>query len=239
VYFALQSFLRLLSRASEVRMMKAFDLKHMERRSWRLLQKDGLTDALFGTIFLSAAVVGVLDHVQVADGLRIAALAAIQFGGVIGMILLRKRYVTPRLGRVKFAPQRVRRTNALRVFLGICVGMTVLLVVLTTLSGRLGFTLFGDLSSLGVWLVISAVILVPIGALAYVLEYPRLLLYGTFLSVAEFLHVVVDLPERLPFAATYIHSLISLIAFTVGISISLRFIRLTPKPEFGEKGGSS
>jgi len=214
--------------------MKALDLKSMERQSWKLLQQDGLTDILFGAIFLSAAVVGVLDETPVADGIRIAVLAAIQFGGVIGMILLRRRYVAPRLGRVKFAAQRVRRTRMMRGFLALCVAVTILLVVLTSLSGKLGFAPFGNLGALGVWLVISAVILVPIGAIAYFLEYPRLLLYGMFLSLAEFLHVVVELPEQLPFAAAYVQGLFSLIAFATGITIFVRFLRSTPKPEIHE-----
>ena len=215
--------------------MRALDLKSIERRNWRMIQRDGLTDALFGAIFLASAVVGVLDQTDVADGFRIAALAIIQFGGVLAMILVRRRYVTPRLGRVKYAPRRVRRTHVLRAILAVCVAITVALVVLTTLSHRLGFTLFGSLDGIGVWLLISAIVLIPIGAIAYVMEYPRLLLYGAFLSAAEFMHIVVEFPKRVPFGASYVYGTFSIVAFAIGITIFTRFLKSTPRPEAVEE----
>jgi len=211
--------------------MNALDLQSMERRSWRLFQRDGLTDALFGAIFLASAVVGILDQTSIADGIRIATLIVIQFGGVLAMILLRKRYVMPRLGRVKYAPRRVRRTRIMRTFLAVCIAITVLLVVLTRLSGTLGFDIFRNMGGFGVWLLISAVVLVPIGAIAYFMEYPRLLLYGGFLSIAEFMHVVVELPKRVAFGAAYIYGAFSIIAFAIGITIFVGFLRSTPRPD--------
>ena len=216
--------------------MKALDLKSIERGSWRLLQQDGLTDALFGAIFLSSAVVGILAEMAVADGFRIAALAIIQFGGVFAMILLRKKYVTPRLGLVKYSPRRVRRTHVMRTVLAICVAITVFLVLLTRFSGELGFTIFGNLGGIGVWLLISAIVLVPIGAIAYFLEYRRLLLYGGFFSAAEFMHVVVAFPDRVPFGAAYVYGTFSIIAFAIGISIFVRFLKATLRPDTFEGG---
>ena len=95
--------------------MKALDLHGIERKSWRMLQRDGLTDALFGVIFLAGAVVGILDRVDVPDWTRIATLSAIQLSGVITMLLLRKRIVAPRLGRVKYSPRRMSQTRTARL----------------------------------------------------------------------------------------------------------------------------
>jgi len=219
--------------------MKALDLQRIERKSWRMLHRDGLMDALFGVLFLAAAVVGILDQTTVPDALRIVALVVIQFSGVLAMTLLRRRCVAPRLGRVKYAPQRVKRMKSLRILLASCVAVTALLVVLTALSGRLGFSFLGDIGGLHVWAIITAVVVVPIAGLALFLDYPRLLIYAGLFSAVEFLHVVVELPKRVPFGAAYAYGAASIIAFAIGIPIFLRFLRTTPRVETTEGGDSN
>ena len=211
--------------------MTTLDLHGIERKSWRVAQRDGLTDCLFGVIFLAAAVIGILDRTSVSSGARIAILVAIQFSGAAATIWLRKRHVAPRLGRVKYAPRRVRQARAVRVFLGACVAFTVFLVVLTALSDRLGFRIFGDVGKLGAWAIIAAVIIVPISGLALFLDYPRLMVYAGLLAGAEFLHIVINLPSRVPYANAYAYGVASLVAFAIGVPIFVRFLRETPRPE--------
>jgi hypothetical protein len=220
--------------------MKDLGLKGIERQSWRMLQRDGLMDALFGVIFLAAAVIAVLDRTNVSEGFRIAVLAVIQLSGAAALIWIRKRCVVPRLGRVKYAAARVRSSRTLRILLAVCVLFTVFLVILTALSNRLGFRFIGDVSGLGVWLIISGVIFVPIAGMALFLEYPRLLIYAGLLSAVEFLHVVVRLPERMPYASAYTYGAASIVAFAVGVPIFVRFLQRTPRPalepEEGDRG---
>jgi hypothetical protein len=217
--------------------MRVLDLQRIERRSWRMLQQDGLMDALFGVLFLAAAVVGILDQTTAPDWVRITTLVVIQFSGVAAMTLLRRRYVTPRLGRVKYSSRRVRNLRTLRLLLAACVLLTVALVVLTALSNRLGFTLFGDVGKLGTWLVISAVVFLPIAGIAFFLDYPRLLIYAALLSAAEFLHIVVELPKRVSYGGAIVYGIASVIAFFIGIPIFVRFLRGTPRMETVEGGG--
>lgn len=216
--------------------MRSMGLRSIERNSWKLLQQDGLMDALFGVLFLAAAVVAVLDQTTVADWVRIATLVTIQFGGVIAMIWMRWRYVAPRLGRVKYAQQRTKKMRPLRTLLAICVAITVALVALTALSNRLGLTLLGDMGGVGVWLLVTAIVFVPIGAIAYFLEHPRLLLYAGLLSGAEFFHIVVNSPSRTPYGGAYTYGLASVIAFAVGIPIYVRFLRRYPRAEVNAEG---
>jgi len=218
--------------------MEALNLQGIERKSWRMLHQDGLMDCLFGVIFLAAAVVAVLDQATVPDWVRMTTLMVIQASGVAAMVLLRRRFVAPRLGRVKYARRRVRRMGRLRVLLAVCVLVTAALVALTALSGRLGFTLLGNVGGLGVWLLISAVVFVPIGGIAIVLDYPRLLVYAGLLSGAEFLHIVVELPTRVPYGGACAYALASAIGFSIGIPIFVRFLRTTPHPEVEPEGGS-
>ena len=203
-----------------------------------MYQRDGLMDCLFGVIFLAAAIVAILDQTSVPEWARIAVLVTIQFSGVAAVTLLRRRLVAPRLGRVKYAPRRVRQLRTLRTLLAVCVLATAALVTLTALSSRLGFTLIGNVGGLGVWLLISAVVFVPVSGLALILDYPRLLIYAGLLSAVEFLHIIVELPTRVPYGGAYAYGLASAIAFSVGITIFVRFLRTTPRPELGSEAGS-
>ena len=214
--------------------MEALNLQGIERKSWRMLQQDGLMDCLFGVIFLAAALVAVLDQMPVPDWARITTLMVIQFSGVAVMTLLRRQLVAPRLGRVKYARRRVRQIGRLRVLLAVCVLATAVLVALTALSNRLGFTLLGNVGGLGVWLLITAVVFVPVAGLALVLDYPRLLVYAALLSGVEFLHIVVELHDTVPYGGAY--GLASVIAFSIGIPIFVRFLRTTPRSDLESEG---
>jgi hypothetical protein len=210
--------------------MGELDLRGIERRSWRMSRQDGLLDALFGVIFLAAAVVAILDQTPVPPAARIASLCAIQFSGVGAVVWIRRRYVAPRLGYVKYSPQRRRSRITLRNMLAICVAATTALVVLTALSDRIGLHLIGDL---GAWGTITAVVLVPIGAIAFFLDYPRLLIYAGLLSGVEFLHIVVGLPSRVPYAGAYAYGAASVVAFAIGIPIYVSFLRRFPRMPVG------
>ncbi|MCX6093902.1 MAG: hypothetical protein NTY63_03660, partial [Candidatus Bipolaricaulota bacterium] len=168
-----------------------------------------------------------LDKLSSASWIRIVTLTAMAFSGVAVVSWMRKRYVTPRLGRAKFSAERARRTRAMRIMLAACVAATVALVALTALSPRLGIELPGDL---GAWLIISAVILVPVGGLAVFLDCPRLLVHGGLFVVVEFLHIVVRFPDRVPFGGIIAYGAAACISLTVGISVYIHFLRVVSRP---------
>ena len=207
--------------------MDSIRLHDIERKSWKTLQRDGLTDIVFGLMLVAAAIVGVLDEFGAADWVRIATLAVVAFS-VAGVVTwMRKRYVTPRLGRVKFSASRVRQTRAMRIMLAACVLATSSLVVLTALSQPLGISFPGDL---GTWLIISAVILVPVAGLAFFLDCPRLLVHGGLFVIVEYLHVVVHLPSRVPFGAVIAYGGSACVSLSVGITVYVRFLRAAARP---------
>jgi len=210
--------------------MRTLDLRSLERSSWRLFQQDGLTDALLGMICLAAAVVAVLECAEVASGIQTAIMLGIPLSGVSTMIWIRKRYVKPRVGRVKYAASRLRKVRRLQAVLVLCVASTVALVVLTMVSDVLEIPWFTGVGALGAWISITAII-IPIGTLAFFLDSPRLLVYATLLSGAEYLHILVRLPDRVPYAAAYVYGAISLTALTVGITAYVRFVRRCPRQD--------
>ncbi|MDD5263950.1 MAG: hypothetical protein PHU43_03845 [Candidatus Bipolaricaulis sp.] len=207
--------------------MDSIRLRDIERKSWRTYQQDGLTDVQFGGLMLAAAMVAVLDQLGAPPWARIVTLTVLAFLEVAAIVWMRRRYVAPRLGTVKFAPWRVRRTRAMRIMLAACVLATASLVVLTSLSKGLGIALPGDV---GAWLIVSAVILVPVGGLALFLDYPRLLLHGGLFVVVEFLHIVAKLPSRFPFGGAIAYGTAACVSLAVGIGVYVRFLRVVPRP---------
>jgi len=119
-----------------------------------------------------------------------------------------------------------------------CVAVTFILVLLTALSSRLGFSIFGRTSALSTWAIITAVIMIPIGGLAYYHDYPRLMLHGSLFVIAEFLHIVVGLPDMCAPSASLVFGIGSLISFGIGIPIFIRFLRTVPKISIDAFGDS-
>jgi len=217
--------------------MQPINLTDLERRSWRAMNQDGLLDILFGFMLLGASVSALVGLCEPPDWLRIVSLSAIQFGGVFWMIWARRRYVVPRVGHVKFSERRVRKTRITRMLLAACVGVTVLLVVLTALSSRLGFSFIGEAGAWGAWGVISAVILVPIAAIAVFLDVPRLVLHGSLFVLVEFFLVVVGLEDASRVAPALLYGAASAISFSIGIPIFVRFLRNVPRASLPKNGG--
>jgi len=207
--------------------MESIRLRDIERKSWRSQQQGGLIDIQFGIMLVAAAVLAALDEIPMASWVRIVTLSVIASFGAALTYWMRKRYVLPRLGRVKFSTDRVRRTRMMGIMLAACVLLTSSLVVLTALSNRLGVALPGDV---GAWLVISAVILVPVAGLAFFLDCPRLFVHGGLFAVVEFLHVVVHLPTRVPFGGVIAYGAAACVSLAVGIGVYIHFLRVVPRP---------
>ena len=219
--------------------MTSIRLQDIERQTWRMTNKDGLLDILFGFMLLGACISALVGLWGKPDWVRMVSLITIQFGGVGFMIWMRRREVLPRIGHVKFAARRARRTRSMRIMLAACVAVTALLVAVTALSGRLGFSFLGDTSALTAWAVITAVIMVPIGGMAIFLDFPRLLLHGSLFVAAEFCLVVIGLEDITPLAAPVVFGLGSVISFSIGIPIFARFVRSVPRVTADDLGSSN
>jgi hypothetical protein len=214
--------------------MQSLRLHDIERNTWRMMHRDGLMDVLFGFMLLGACVSALVGILGQPEWLRLLTLVVIQFGGVAFMVWMRWREVAPRIGRVKFSSRRARQTRTMRIILGVCVAVTVLLVVATTLSNRLGFSWFGTASAWTAWLTITAVLMIPIGALALFMDYPRLLLYGALFVAVEFCLIVLELDDTVTYAEPILYGAGSLIGFSIGIPVFVRFLRLVPRHEVEE-----
>jgi hypothetical protein len=107
------------------------DLKDLERKAWTSFFQDGLMDIYLGLLLFILALVS-----TVLQGMSSAWLRYTIYFALIGAAFLAfwagRRYITiPRLGRVKFGPERRRKRTRLAVVMSMFVLLNVLLIFLT------------------------------------------------------------------------------------------------------------
>ncbi len=217
--------------------MASIRLQDIERHSWRMANRDGLLDILFGFMLLGASISALVGLWDTPDWLLMVTLSVIQFGGVGFVIWMRRREVVPRLGRVKFSKNRVNRTRRMRIFLAACVAVTLLLVLMTIYSDKLGIAPGVAASGWVAWATISAVILVPISVIAVFLDYPRLVLHGSLFVIVEFCLIILGLEDASPAVPPLLFGGGSLISFSIGIPIFVNFLRTVPRVAVDDLGG--
>ncbi len=216
--------------------MTSLRLEEIEKNSWRMMNRDGLLDILFGFMFLGACLSAFVSISGQPDWLHLLTLVIIQFSGVAFLVWMRRREAAPRIGRVKFSERRVRKTRTMRIVLGACVAATILLVAVTSLSGRLGFSWFGTSSAWTAWLMITAVLMVPISAIAVFLDYLRLILYGGIFVVIEFCLIVLRMEDITAYAAPILYGAGTLISLSIGIPVFVRFLKSVPRNDMEGDG---
>ena len=196
----------------------------LERRMWRMQQQDGLLDLFLGVAILALGLAAMVEGLGGGKAARLATLCGIQFSAALAMGWARRRWTRPLIGTVKFAPHRRQRLLRMQWILGGSVVATAALVLLTMWANRIRPGMLGDL---GVWapaLTSAAVILVPLGAMAVILDVPRLWAHGILVSSAVAASVAVAVPP-IPFFETVLFGVAGLFSCAVGLTVLFRFLR--------------
>ena len=142
------------------------------------------------------------------------------------ILLLGKKYVTqPRMGFVKFGPERKKKKKKLTVFLGLNVVVTIIALILTMVGFLQQLAIPGFIFMLAVGLIF---VTLPFSAIAYFLQLKRLYLYaligGLGLSFSEILFPITGSPIN----DFIIFGGIGLIITVTGLTIFIRFLRDYP-----------
>ena len=206
--------------------MKNLGLHRLESKSWRANQQDGLFDLFFGILFLGLGMGSLAEWLGGAEIVNLLVLMGIQFGGALLLWLGRRRYTAPRVGRVLFAAPRKRRIRTTRIVLGACVAVTATIVVLTAVAGRSGGLFAGSISRYTVSATASVLVFLPLAAIAYFQEFPRVLVHAGLFAAAEFGGTVLERLDGVPFPCTIAFGAAALISATIGIVIFTRFMRI-------------
>ena len=187
-------------------MSDMFNLRHVERRAWRLYFEDGLWDIFLGLLFLGGGLRSLTGNLWYY--LLIAA-------GVL-VVILGKRWITlPRLGQIQFSPQRQQRGNVVRIEALVVLLLTAVIFILLVMGV--------DLSGLPVsWLF---VVMVPgiFLLMAYMLDFTRLYGYTVLVAIFTVLGEFVGNPQ-----AAWAQIIAGLVPLAVGIVLLVRFLRRYP-----------
>lgn len=212
--------------------MPDLDLQRIESRTWRVTQRDGLFDLFFAVIFLGLSMSQLADALFGREFVALGLLVGVEALGVGGLCLGRRLITRPRLGVVRFAPFRKRRLRAMRVFLALCVAATIAVVVMTGLASG-GFA--RPVTRTTVSAVAAALILVPLAAIAYVQEFPRLLVHAMLFVAAEFGGTWLESTGGVPFPRAVTFGVAFAVSAVLGTVLFVRFLRETRVPEGADR----
>jgi len=157
-------------------MQSPVSLKSAERKAFQSTFSDGLWDVFIGFFALEFAIAPLLSK-SLGDFWSSAVFLPV-FGAVyLGIWLIRKNVVAPRIGTVSFGKVRRQKLQKFSLIMLIANIVIFVLGIIVALNFR-RLPGFGIASFLGLFL------LVAFSAAAYVLDYTRLYIYGLMLFAA-------------------------------------------------------
>ena len=211
-------------------MTTSLNLKEIERKAFRSVHQDGLWDIYIGGIILSMTVFANPD-----DGENFTPQRLVLY--MLGMLVFgiifwggKKYLTTPRLGQVKFGPQRKRRSLTMTIILAGIVLLQVLFVAGTALLRS--HPDWGRQLDLGLSdpdygrLLVAAIGALFVGPsmtlIAFFTDFPRGYYIAFMLSLAVF--ALVWFGEAVYLIAA------SLLIIIPGVVLFVRFLRSHPLP---------
>jgi len=176
-------------------MSETIDLKSLEKKAWRSTFQDGLWDIYFGLIIMGLGLAPLGRFLGLPETIGVLMLVFSWDMAAMLIMFLGKRFITkPRIGYVKFGKIRKKRNKLLAVFLGINVGLTVIIFIFTLL-GMFQLSLPGYMVMLVIGLLF---ITTPFSFIAYFIQLKRVYLYallgGFGLFFSELLDPILDAP---------------------------------------------
>jgi hypothetical protein len=213
----------------------SMSLKEAERKAYRLsTSQDGLYDIFIGAYIALLSITPWLDE----NGLRSPwnVFLALVLGLLIflGVLLIKKFVVAPRIGQVRYGSERKKRLQRLLIGMTVIFLLTVGLFGMTLraiyfgepiFNGSIGWSLQLDMVHTFAGIFIFALFSV----IGYMLDYVRLCFYGFLFGfgyvVSTALQDITGNPFYWPWAIS------GLVAVILGLIIFLRFLRAYPLPQ--------
>jgi hypothetical protein len=204
--------------------MDTSDQKQIERRVFTSFFQAGIMEAFTGIFLLQLGLPALFSRSGFGD-LESALLALpIALILLVVVFLVRRFVIVPRLGHVKFLPERRRRISKL-----------IIVPILTLAAGAVAGHVFAENPSLRhIFAAQIPFILIPIivfGAAAYFLDMKRLYVYGAIVGLVfplgKYLETVISSRNTLP--ATIL--LAAFVFLSIAIAFFVAFLRKYHEPE--------
>jgi hypothetical protein len=207
------------------------DLKQLERKAFRSTFQDGLWDIFLGLLLLNMGGGTLLGGSGMSPLWSMILLTV--FAGLVLVLFWagKKCITTPRIGSVKFGPQRKSKLKRVRgvLFLSVLMGLLMFLWGLGAWSGRLPYLLAELPIPAYVWAVQCVVVF---GVAAYFMDVTRFYLYGVLYALPFPLGILLarntDLSGTHSMALTFGSA--GGIMVLIGVLLFIRFVRRYPKP---------
>ncbi|NMB90284.1 MAG: hypothetical protein GYA17_18135 [Chloroflexi bacterium] len=210
-------------------MTTPLDLKQIERRAYRSVYQDGLSDVFYGLVTVSMAVF----LYRPPGGYRLSNLLLALGGYGLAYLLfwLGKKYITlPRMGQVKFGAARQKRRRTMTAVLGLVVFIQAIVVLFTALVwllpdlGAAVGRLLGPREIMDLVVASVGALFVGVGMTltAYFQDFPRGYYIGFLMMLAVFLMIFLNRPVY-PLA-------LGVLTLLPGLVLFVRFVQKYPPP---------
>ncbi len=203
------------------------NLRELERKAWTAYFDDGILDITIG-LFVLAFGIGMTTPYT---GLAVFAWMVIFF-----FAAAKKSITLPRVGLVKFSPEKEERMKKERAFFVIFFSITALIGLAFFLALTAGIpqslkTVVGELALFSYELIIA----VGICLVGYWKQIRRFYAYTGFLLVAVVAGMLLDIPGANPLITMRYHfTATGVIILLTGLVVLARFFRRYPRREGGE-----
>jgi len=222
-------------------MSQDISLKEIERKAFRSTFQDGLWDIFLGLLLLNMGIGTIVGGMLGETEMSLMSLSWIMvmivplpFLALIAFWAGKKFITTPRIGLVKFGPQRKAKMKNLRVVLFLSVLLLVIMFILgwAALGNGLPSWMTEIPLPLCVWPVQTIIVF---GLAAYFLDVTRFyaygVLYGLPFPVGTLLAKNTDLSALGSMAITY--GIPVGVMVLIGVILFIRFLRKYPVPAEG------
>jgi len=211
-------------------MSEVISLKQAEKKAFSLATQDGLVDVFLGCIFIGWAIAPFYSA-KLGDFWSSAMF--LPFWGLLmlGIWLVRRYIVKPRIGVVKFGEARKTR---MRWFTGVMLTLNIISMVL----GLWAASSADSLSGRAVTAIFGVTCLVLFSTAGYFLDFPRLYIYGLLLClspfVGEWLYADYGASHH-GFPITF--GVTSGVMLLTGLFVFIRLLRNNPLPSADDTSG--
>lgn len=157
-------------------MTEKLSLKDLERGLFKTSIQDGILDIQIGCMLLMF-VLPIYLSPKLGDFWSSAIFLPVWFLVIFGLRAYRKKVVQPRVGIIKYGSYRVKKLTRLNI----------VILVFNLLALLLGLFSFINFSALSAWFPaagFSLIMLIGFSLGGYMMEMPRLYLYGILISAA-------------------------------------------------------
>jgi hypothetical protein len=185
-------------------MNREIDLREIEKKAWTTFSsKDGFYDIFIGVMLIISAIQAFFYNIWFTSFILISVL----------IVPLGKKYVTiPRIGLVKFGPERMKNQAKMFIIIGIAVSLTFILFLLPMF-------IEDPPAYLGSILMASIIAIVFVAMGWYMSNY-RLAVYGLMFAGSEIIWGLLGEPIG-PLAILFS----GLFMVFIGVFVTIRFVQ--------------